>query len=419
MIIKKLAVPLINDKILLQAEHCCIGTTAISEPAFDLVRTRLSPKCKIEIVTGLDGPVSPVVLRKIWRNYHDRITLKIYTRNIFHANVYIFDLPFRKAVAFVGSGHLTLEGIKDSEEIFYKITDPKEIEALKSWFTGYYEFSEPLTESILQEYEWIYPSIRQREIASREEKEQVIGLTTRGFNWETIRFRNQYFKKEDYLTFGNDKASLNTIEIQAERGTVQNKFLELHASVKKHLDDLGLYENHDIDHCVTSLVPADHPDQKIRTMRICYGRSNAELHRYYAGAKLDDVMTLQIILRQREFGIWLMIGKPKGSKEDREYLRKQMEEVEYRNTFFKLLQGLGAGYWIEIVGEKKNVDTFQTEEALWDLTKSDDWRYYTFVIGKNYTPGDPEISSENIATTIAKESDKLILLYRHVKDKPV
>ncbi|HNV29346.1 MAG TPA: hypothetical protein PKJ83_09440 [Cyclobacteriaceae bacterium] len=31
-------------------------------------------------------------------------------------------------------------------------------------------------------------------------------------------------------------------------------------------------------------------------------------------------------------------------------------------------------------------------------------------------PADPEISSEQIATTITKEFDKLVLLYRHMKD---
>ncbi|HEY8933902.1 MAG TPA: phospholipase D-like domain-containing protein, partial [Cyclobacteriaceae bacterium] len=133
MIIKKLAVPLINDKILQQAEHCYIATAGISEVAFDFIKNRLSPKCKIDIVTGLDSLTSPQVLRRIWRHYQDRITLRLYTRNTFHANVYIFDLPFRKAVAFTGSGELTMEGLKDHEEIFKKIIDPKEIEALLSW----------------------------------------------------------------------------------------------------------------------------------------------------------------------------------------------------------------------------------------------------------------------------------------------
>jgi hypothetical protein len=411
MIIKKLAVPLVNDKILLQAEHCYIATTAISEQGFEFMRARLPLKSKIEIVTGLDGPTSPAVLRRIWRHYHDRMSLKVYTRNFFHANVYIFDLPYRKAVAFAGSGHLTLEGIKDGEEIFYKITDPKEIEALKSWFTGYYEFSEPLTESILQEYEGIYPSIRQREIASREEKEQAMALTTRGFSWDTIRFKNQYFKKEDYLAFANSKTLLNTPEIDTERAAIQDKLLHLHELLKSHFEGLGLQGGTDR---VSSLAPADHPDGKIRSLWISFGRRTTELPRYTAGAKPADLMSIQIIIGPRDTGIRLLAGKPNGGREDREYFRKQMEEAAYRSTFFKLVQDLGDGYRIEIAGEKKPVNVFQTEDALWEFTQSDDWRYYTFAVGRNYTPGDPAISNENIPLTMTKESDKLVMLYRHM-----
>lgn len=98
MLIKKLAVPFINDKLLQQVEHCYIATAAISQSGFEFLRSRIPLKSKMEIVTGLDAPTSPEVLRRVWRNYHERITLHIYTRNYFHANVYIFDLPFRKAV---------------------------------------------------------------------------------------------------------------------------------------------------------------------------------------------------------------------------------------------------------------------------------------------------------------------------------
>jgi hypothetical protein len=416
MLVKKLAVPLINDKILALAEHCFIATTAISEQAFDFVKSRMSPKCKIDIVTGLDGVTSPEVLKRIWRHYQDRITLKIYTKNFFHANVYIFNMPYLKTIAFIGTGHFTLGGLKDNEEIFYKITDAKEIEVLKSWYTGYYEFSEPLTENMIEEYEWIYPSIRQREIASREEKEQVMELTTRGFNWGTIRFKNQYFKKEDYLAFGSAKASLNTAEIQEERSGVWNKLTHLSRLIKEHLEDLGLYEHADINQHTARLNPADYPDQKFRSMQISYGRSKSELARYSGSARPGDFMSLQLIIRQRSIGIWLVIGKPKGSKEDREFFRKQMEEVQYRATFFKILRDLGRGYWIEVAGEKKAVEIFQSEDALWEFTRSDDWRYYAMVIGRNYTPGDPEIGTEAIVGTIEKESDKLILLYRHIKE---
>src|SRR5690349_3685117 len=193
MILKKLAAPLINEKILHEAEHCYIATAAISEAGFDFIRSRQSPKCKIEIVTGLDVLSSPAILRKIWRHLHDRITLRIYTRNFFHANVYIFDLPYRKSVAFTGTGTLTLEGLKDNEEIFSKITDPKEIEALKSWFTGYFEFAETITEQMVLEYEQVYPSMKQHDIALRQEKARMIGLTSGGFSWDNIKFKHQFF----------------------------------------------------------------------------------------------------------------------------------------------------------------------------------------------------------------------------------
>jgi len=416
MIVKKLAVPLINEKILHQAEHCYIATAAISEAGFDFIRSRIAPKCKIEIVTGLDVLTSSNVLRRVWRNYQERISLHIYTKNFFHANLYIFDLPFRKSVAFIGSGDLSLGGVKDNEELFGKIIDPKEIETLKSWFVGYYEFATPLSEAIVEEYDLIYPAMKQREIASRQEQQQLIALTASGFNWDSIKFKNLYFKKEDYLTFTNTKAPLCDEAIQAERVNVQTKFIQLHEAVKKHLHGLRLFEDQDESRLVSSLDPLQHPDEKLRSMWLSYGRREAELKRYSPEAKLPDFMTLQIMMRQKEIGIWLMVGKAGSSKEDREHFRMQMPELEYKVAFFKALTGLGAGYWIEIAGDKRMIESFANEEALSEFTKTDDWRYYSFVIGKNYPPGDPEIGIDHIASTIMKEADKLAKVYTHMKD---
>lgn len=413
MLIKKLAVPFINDKLLQQAEHCYIATAALSEAGFDFIRSRIPLKTKMEIVTGLDVPTSPEVLRRIWRNYQGRITLNIYTRNFFHANVYIFDLPFRKAVAFVGSGHCTLEGIKDGEELFYKITDAKEIENLKSWFIGYYEFGEPLSEELIREYEYLYPTLKQRDILSRQEKKQFIALTTAGFSWDQIKFKLQYFKKEDYLALSSSKARSSTPEIQAERIAVQNKLIQLHELIKDHVHRLKLHE--DPNQIVSSLNPADHPDGNLGSIWIAYGPSESWLKKY-APAKFAEGMQLHVILQQKDVGIWLVPGKPNTGKADRESFKNRMNEVEYRRQFFTLLTGLGAGYWIEVAGDRKNIGTFQNEDALWEFTKADDWMYYSFIIGKNYSPADPEISSEQIAPTIMKEFDKLVLVYRHMKD---
>jgi hypothetical protein len=399
MIVKKLAAPFINNKILHEAERCYIATAAISEAGFDFVRTRVSPKSRIEIVTGLDGLTSPMVLRRIWKHYRDRIDLRIYTRNFFHANVYIFDLPFRKGIAFTGSGSFTLEGLKDQEEIFHKTIDARDIEELKSWFTGYFEFAEPLHEALIDEYELVYPALKQREIASRQEKKQFIELTTGGFNWDTIKFKNQYFKKEDYITLGNSVASSLAEDIKAGRIAIQQKLLQLHDGIKQDLWALGLHANIDSRAIVSSPDPADHRDQKLRTMSIAYGQK-------------ESAMAWCVILRQKDLGVWGVLGKANENREDREHVQRSLQEPGYRSNLFKAIKGLGPHYWIEIAGETKLAEAFQTEDALIEFIKTDDWRYYDFTIGRNYAPGDAGISSENGARTILAEVNKQVVIYR-------
>lgn len=414
MITKRLAVPFINEKLLQQVEHCYIATAAISEAGFDFIRTRIPTKTKMEIITGLEMPTSPAVLQRIWRNYQGRITLNIYTRNDFHANVYIFDLPYRKSVAFVGSGHFTLEGIKDSEELFYKINDPKEVENLKSWFIGYYEFAQPLTESLIEEYEWRYPAMKQRYHTSRLEKKQFFALTTAGFSWDHIKFKQQYFKKEDYLAFSSSKAYFTTPGLHAERVSVKTKFVALHELLKGDLQKLGLHAITDSDSIVSSLDPADHTDSQLRSMWLDYGRSTTGLKKHDEATALADLMHVQIILSQKDMGICLVAGTTRKGKVDREYFKSSMNDVEYRKQMFTLLSGLGAGYWIDVACERKNTDAFPTEDALWEFTKADQWMYYDFIIGKNYTPDAVDISNENITASIVREFAKLSLLMQHM-----
>ncbi len=175
MIIKKLLVPFINDKILLNAERCYIASAAISEPAFDFLLSKLPPKCKIDIITGLDQPTDPNVLLKALRQYPNRINFKIHTKNLFHPNVYIFDLPFRKMVAFIGSGNFTMGGFKDQEELSYKIETEKSVEEIKTWFRSHFEYAEDLSEKILTEYEEIYPFIIERVTENNRDKRDFLG----------------------------------------------------------------------------------------------------------------------------------------------------------------------------------------------------------------------------------------------------
>jgi hypothetical protein len=367
----------------------------------------------MEIVTGMDVPTSPEVLKKILRHYQDTVSFHIYTRNFFHANVYIFDLPYRKSVAFVGSGHFTLEGIKDQEEFFVRVTDAKEIEGLKSWFIGYYEFAEPLSQMMVDEYDLVYPAMKQREFASREEKQNVIELTARGFHWDHIKFKNQYFKKEDYLALTNSKASLINPVVLSEREVVKDKLRQLQELMHEHASKLKLL--YDATHNIGSTEPAMHADQKLREMGIANVR-HVDLKKYPPGIKLRDFMTIQVLIRQKDVAVELSGGRAGEGRVDREYFQEQMKGPDFRSLFHKTLTGLGKDYWIEVYGSKRPADSFSNEEALWEFVKQDDWRYYKSRIAKVFSPGVSDISNEIIVATLSREFDQLIVLHNQMKD---
>lgn len=403
MLVKKLAVPLINGKILAEAQHVYIATAAISQAGFDFINSRIPPKCKIEIVTGFDVLTSVQVLRRLWKHYQDRITLSVYTKNFFHPNLYIFDLPFRKSVAFIGSGHFTLGGIKDHEEIFFRVDDPKEIEALKSWFTGYYEFAEPLTENLLREYEAIYPALRQREIASRRELDQALSLTTAGFQWDSIRFKTQYFKKEDFLSFDRQKALLPTPEAQAERQLVLTKLLQLYDALKPTLRTLKLAGRTDVAPATASLIPEDHPFGKLRSLWLDLTPNEA-----------PDALHLRLTIGPQDISVGITADLDGAGKADRQHFHKQLYDPGFRSAFLQRLAALGPGYTLECAGVTLPVESFQQADALWEFLKVDDEMYFPFIINRSYGPGDPAVGTDKIMTTITLALDLLTPLYRHI-----
>jgi hypothetical protein len=404
MIVKKLAAPLINEKILQQAVHCSIATTAISDSAFDFIRTRIPPKTKIDIVSGLDEPTSPRMLRKILKHYLDRVVFNIYTRNALHANVYIFDLPFKKSIAFIGTGHLTLGGIKDHEEIFYKITDAKEIDALKSWFTGYFEFGEPLTDEIVNEYELIYPSLKRKQNEARIEKRDAIDLTSRTFSWDAIKFKNQYFKKEDYLATSFAKAkTLNPLVVE-ERVKVGEKFETLQTSLKGWLSSKQILS--DGLPYLLSLNPLDYPEKQVRMIGLAY-RLNPK-----------DGLQLRISLAQNSFSITLFADYDQAG-EERNQMLAQLANDDYKTDLFQFLPALGKKYFIEVAAERRWLGLFPSLETFTEFLREDDWQSSRLIIGKVFHPGDPELSSDNITATVQAEAEKLLLLYQKITTSTV
>ena len=414
MIIKKLLVPFINEKILANAEHCSIAVAAISEPAFDFLMSKLPPKCKVDIVTGLDLPTDPNVLSKALEKYPNRVNFRIHTKSAFHSNVYIFDLPFRKMVAFIGSANFTLGGFKDNEELSYKTDTEKGVEEVKTWFRSYFEYAEDLTEAIITQYQEIYPSAIEREAQSNSEKREFIESVSGSFTWETANLKDQYFQEENYLTFENRKAALNTQLVLFERERVQSKLLNLGEQLKPFMLKLKVHQHYDSRHIVSSMDPVFHYENRIKGMWLAYGRGKKELEEYKS--QPQDMIYISIIIRRNDFGIWLMPGKQNSGRQDREYFRNEMKSEEYKAKFFTMLKSLGEDYWIDVAGDKQKVSSFKTADQLLESTEKDSLNY-SFTIGRTYIPNHPDISSANILTTIQTEFMKLYPLYLKMKEQ--
>jgi hypothetical protein len=412
MLIKKLAVPLINEKLLMQATHCYIAVNGISLDGFEFFRSRIPPACKMEIVTGMDEPADPEVLKRILKHYTGRISFRVYLKNTFTANMFLLDLPFRKSVAFVGSGSFTLQGIKDHEAIFWKITDPKEIESLKSWFVGYFEFGETLSEQMISEYEVVYKEIVQRQILSREDKHDVMELTTRGFSWDAIKFKLQCFKKEDYQILSPANSRLSNPVVVTGREHLKEKVFELGKSIER---DISLLKLTSIpEHSISQLSSLSRSNQRVSEIGLAFGRSDSNLRKYPADIKMDDFVSLQFVIRQKEIRIALL-ANPGFGRIDRENMVTRMSDPIFKTNFHTLLSTLGPEFKIEIAGQVQPSGSFQNEEAFNTFLQGDDWKYFKFWIGRSFLPGDPAISSEKIQETIVKTFSMLMPLYEAIK----
>jgi HKD family nuclease len=411
MIVKKILAPLVNNKILKEAVHCSIATAAITEPAFDLLMSMLPPKCNVDIVTGLDLPTDPEVLRKVIKQYPGRVTFRIYTKNFFHPGAYIIDLPYRKMVAFIGSGHLTMGGLKDHEELFYRIDIEKSVEEVKSWFRSYFEYGADLNLKIVEEYEKVFPFMQERERISRQEKQQLNDMISGVFNWSKINFKNQYFTQDDYAVLDNSKAPLNDNFLKGQRMQLRNKLLDLHERLKNYLSENNFSADGDQEQIVSSIDPVYHPEHKLRSMWLGYGRVKKEPVSYQE--KPADMAQLQVILRQQETGLWLVTGTPYSGIEDRKHFRNEMQKEDYRKKFFELLKKLDKEYWLEVSGEKRLISTFSDPDDLVKFTDTDSAENY-FIIGRSYAPGDTALDDTMIISTIQSEFDKLIPLFKLV-----
>jgi hypothetical protein len=148
-----------------------------------------------------------------------------------------------------------------------------------------------------------------------------------------------------------------------------------------------------------------------------YGRDKKEIKKYGENETPLGYMRLQVIVHEKNVGIWNRIGKDKGSLIDRENLRKNLKtDQSYRENFFNIISQLPQDFYIELNNERRYVGEFETEEELTEFLLSADFKYY-FIIGTEFTPDDPKLSIQNIVDTVMDNFQLLLPTYELIKHK--
>jgi len=410
------------NRIAKNVSDCYIAVGMITDHMFDFAERQLINCHNLQIVCGIHMATTPDVMVKLMdQTKAGKIKAGVYTKRFFHAKLYLFKCN-GKWTAYVGSGNFTNGGWTENEELFIKVTEQTAGTCLEERFHNWFEDCEPIDDNFITLYSQNFVANIHLE---REKKKNISNLLDKlnsKFNLDNVDFEDQFFKKQEILAFEPGKTNLDTTEVLAERQLVRNKLFLLNSMLAHRIPkSWNIVPHYKPDHIVSHIETKNHHDFNVRSLWIGYGRSELQLKKYdkYPGLNNTPLffMRMQVIVSYEKVGVWLMPGKNNAGQIDRESFLGKMNDVAYCERFFNLLTGLGNSYWIEVADDLQSVAKFKKPQELKEYITNDNWRYYYFIIGKDYNLGDVELKEGNIVQTCLNSFTKYWPIYEMIRDK--
>jgi HKD family nuclease len=404
---------LANDfrNLLANCDEMWIAAALISKDGLEFIQQHLHENALQHYLVGIDLPTPPDVLRSLMTQASQQLEGRLYQKDnkFYHPKLYIIR-NHQGLTVFAGSGNCTLGGLEKNIEIALKTDDDITCKELLHWFQIQMKQGREITEEFIASYEPVYARRKARAKQDQQEMQQLLSPNT--ISLEKIDFTGQFFERAHYEAFTGTKPYSYEPAIDKEREAVRARLFQLHSLLYQKIKarKWDLHEHYEFEHTVSSAVHNNYTSEDLDGIWLHYGRDKPEIKAYGKDETPINFMRLQVIIHQDSVGIWNRIGRDKnGSKIDRDYLQKKLQRDEgFSQQFYNYIQGLPKGYFIIINNNKpKYTDTFTSAEDLKKYLVPDDRRYY-FFIGKNYTPGDPQLAKENIVQTIM---DNFAMLY--------
>lgn len=409
-------------KLLLKdCQELWVAVAMISDTGFDIIQQNINPSAKQNYLVGIGLPTSPQVLRKLLElDGNGLFETRVYHQpgRLFHPKLYIIKSNGKFHV-FVGSGNCTEGGLDKNIEIGAKTDDKNFCEKSLQWFNANYKIGRSITEDFLTSYELLFKKRNERIKKDQEELRILFPENDDGINLETIDFSNQFFKKEHFQAFETKKARDRSDQSNEERQNVRYRLFKLHDLLlpKIKAKKWNIAPHYTVDHIVSSAVHGIYTADDLLAIWLHYGRDKKEIKKYGENETPLGYMRLQVIVHEKNVGIWNRIGKDKGSLFDRVHLRDNLKkDQKYREQFFDIITRLPEGFYIELNENRRYIGEFTTEQELTDFLLSADFKHY-FIIGTEFTPDDPRLSVKNIADTVMENFELLLPTYELIRHK--
>ncbi|RXM44176.1 phospholipase D family protein [Flavobacterium sp. YO64] len=395
--------------ILQQAKSFYIATALISEAGYRFIEKNAPENCRRHYIIGIDLGINPKILEKLLtKSIQGAIHVKLCkTQHTFHPKVYLIEKNDGTFAVIIGSANTTLGGLANNVEMSVLVDSQQQCAEILAWFRALYDASINLSDEILTEYTKYYKNARQRNAAGYADLAQFKNMLPSA-EIHSHGLEKQYFKLDDFNAFSSmfhrDKSTL----AKQNRKNVKLRFIALHNSIFSRFAQYGLdnLSPHKINwHTVSSHFHSARSRPVMDAMWLQYGSEE----------NLSDHPRLQVILRGNTIGIWLMIGKNKGSRREREKLKSNLKDDLFAELLFQNIKNLGAVYWIDLnnSGDRRSISSIEDPAELKKLLLTDNVKNY-FTIGRNYLYTDDQLSDENIEETVLLEFQRLNVVYKNM-----
>jgi len=424
------------ENILLSAENVkevFIASAFLSKKGVEIIKKLVGKHKlgKVMVTVCISAEFSDDKPADLLTNLSDFASVRISKDRVFHPKVYYIKSDTKPLLLF-GSSNFTNGGFNLNIE-FNKICVPtdKEIQELELFEKFCRNQTTAVTQEIIDFYKAQETELSEIRNARRKisAKLKNLGKNKQQVNFDKESLLEHEFKFEDYETFFLENQEKDSSALSKQRENVQEKLLNIHASVMPKVVDLKLVPHWSKKNITSLSLRNKFNNYKLSWMGVRYFDEKARddikflhdsSHKDDYNVAITKAACLQYNISSSGFQIILFFAQHNTALEDSFdryslYLEFSKKAQGIDNSL-KLLKGKGFKWIISKQGEEDKVFDVDTRNDLAKFLEENDKVGYDSYLIKSYSPTDSLIKTkEDIVNEIIEQFKRIQPLYNAVR----